>query len=352
MYSEQNTNEIIIERLLEQITKDIDMSEGSFTRDILSVVSNEMEQAYINLDTVLDVVFAQTSYNEYLDKRVEEFGIFRKQGTKATGTVTLTGDSGTLVLKGFGVETEDGLKFYTTEEVTIGTGGSVDVKVEAEDVGTAYNVPANTIILLSKNTDGVDNVNNTNPLSNGVNTESDEDLFDRFKLKVQTPATSGNANHYKLWALEVTDIGEAKVFPLWNGDGTVKVVVINSNRRAVTSTKVTEVANHIEEERPIGATVTVKSASEVTVNVDFTATLDSNYTQAEAEQNVINNLTEYLKNIAFKQDYVSYGLVGSEVINSNGIADYSNLLINNTSSNIAVGSEEVAVLGNVVITWQ
>ena len=51
----------------------------------------------------------------------------------------------------------------------------------------------------------------------------------RFYEKVRLPATSGNAYHYQQWALEVSGVGAAKVFPLDNGPGTVGILVVDND---------------------------------------------------------------------------------------------------------------------------
>lgn len=214
MYSELNTEKIIKDRMLANITNDVDKSEGSFTNDVISVVSNELEQGYIELDNVLSLVFAQTTYGEYLDRRAGEYGLTRKSGVKASGTVRFFGNDGVVIPIGTTVSTSSELKYITTTSGTI-LGGFVDINVEAENVGIIYNVPANTVNVLPQLIIGVTSINNIDIISGGVDIESDYDLLNRLLIKVQTPATSGNVNHYKLWALEVTGIGDVKVFPTW-----------------------------------------------------------------------------------------------------------------------------------------
>ncbi len=58
---------------------------------------------------------------------------------------------------------------------------------------------------------------------NGVGVETDDELRERFFLTQRNNATSGNAEHYRQWALEVDGVYGAKVTPLWAGPGTVKV---------------------------------------------------------------------------------------------------------------------------------
>ncbi|MGB9813539.1 MAG: baseplate J/gp47 family protein [Thermovenabulum sp.] len=347
MYENQ-TFDAIMQRLLSKVPSDIDKSEGSFIYDALAPVALELAQAYVELDRILQIVFAQTSYGEWLDKRAAEFSIYRRAGTKAIGQVKFTGNDGTVIPVGTLVQTESGLQFQTKAEVTI-QGGVAVADIEAVETGSQYNVPANTITEMPVQIVGVISVTNEAPTTGGTDEENDASLLNRLLIKVQTPATSGNANHYKLWALEVAGVGNAKVFPLWNGPGTVKVVIIDSNKQPASTDIVNAVATHIEENRPIGAQVTVQSAQALAINVSATIVRNTNYTLEQVTTNVQNKITEYLKSIAFKQSYVSYAQIGSLILDSEGVLDYSNLTINGGTANISIGDEQVAVLGQVVL---
>lgn len=350
MFSEINTSDTILARLLSQITNDIDQSEGSFTRTILSVVSNELEQAYQNLDDAIDVFFLTDATEDYLDDKALEFGIVRKSGVKAKGIARFSGTNGTNVPIGTLIETLSGLKYVTLKAGAI-SGGYVDIDIEALVEGTLYNVPSGTITVMSQQIVGVTSVTNQAPVSGGAERETDEELRARALFKAQNPITSGNANHYKAWAMEVAGIGDSKVYPVWNGAGTVKVVVISSDKTGVIGSKVTEVANYIESQRPIGATVTVVSATEKLVNVTVSIQRDSNIAQATVQSNVEGILRGYLKDIAFKKNFSSYAIMGSLLLEAEGVLDYSNLLLNGASSNVTIADTEVAVLGTVTITW-
>ncbi|QHQ82221.1 hypothetical protein GPJ55_22980 [Bacillus subtilis] len=63
----------------------------------------------------------------------------------------------------------------------------------------------------------------------GQEEEDDEALYERYLMRARREAVSANKAHYKKWAEEVEGVGRAKVFPLWNGEGTVKVVITDGN---------------------------------------------------------------------------------------------------------------------------
>lgn len=353
MYESQ-TEDVIKQRMLDAVPSDLDKREGSFIYDALSPAAIELALAYIELDRVLQFGFAQTTYGQYLDYRAAEHGLTRKAATKATGQVTITGTQGSVIPAGSLFATGAGVQFVTTVEATIGAGGTVDVSIEAVEAGTAGNVPAGSITEIPVAIPGVQSVTNANPTSGGTDQETDAALLARLLEKVRQPATSGNAAHYKQWAMEVAGVGDAKVFPIWNGPGTVKVVVIDSNKQPASAEIVQNVADYIEEVRPIGATVTVESAAGLNIDVSATVVLDTGAVLADVQAAFESALVDYLKEIAFQQNYVSYAKVGSLLLDTAGVLDYSNLLLNGAASNVSLGDTatncQVAVKGTVTLS--
>ena len=92
MYSEQNTFDDILNRSLQRVRNDIDKREGSIIYDATSPMAAELAQAYIDIDTLIDLVFIDTSVGEYLDKLTEQMGIKRNVATKAIRKGTFYND--------------------------------------------------------------------------------------------------------------------------------------------------------------------------------------------------------------------------------------------------------------------
>ncbi len=341
--------EIIQARMLSNISNEYDKKDGSFIYDVEKPVAIELGNLSIKVDEVLNNGFADTASGVYLDKVVNEQGVFRKPSTKATGIVTITGIVGAVITKGEMVAS-DSINYIVTQDAVIPEMKIIDIPVECEVAGTIGNVPVGAIKYFPKTLEGLQTVTNKTVFSNGYDTETDDLLRERYYAKVRTPTTSGNKYHYLNWAKEVTGVGDAKVMPLWNGNGTVKVIVINSNKRAADTALITAVSEYIENNRPIGATVTTVSAVEKPININVTLVIDSqNYALEEVKQTIEKNLTEYFKSIAFRDTYVSYAKVGNIIIESDGVLDYSNLLLNNGTANIAIDDDAVSVLGGVTI---
>lgn len=94
-------------------------------------------------------------------------------------------------------------------------------------------------------------------------------------------------------------MGDVKVIPLWNGAGTVKVVIVDADNRPADSELISKVKEHIEENRPIGAEVTVVSASPVMINISVSLTADN---KSNIQTTVENVLKDYLSGEAIKRN--------------------------------------------------
>ncbi|PRR70929.1 baseplate J/gp47 family protein [Clostridium thermopalmarium] len=353
MYSEDSKD--ILNRMLDKVPNDLNKLEGSFLFDALSPISCELAEAKIQLDEILNRVFAVTAakygYSEELDKKAEEYGIYRKGGTKATGEIIFDGVDNTVIPKGTIVQTSNGLQFETTEEKII-INGSATVKIEAMEIGEKYNVPSGTITQLPIQLVGIRSINNINPTTGGTENESDAELLQRLLLKIQSPVTSGNPNHYKQWALEVDGVGKVKVFPLYDGNGTVKIVLIDSNKKAPSEELINNVFNHIEDVRPIGPKITVVGGIEKQINITSKVILANGFNIGQVQEEFIKLLDEYLKDIAFELSYVSIARIGNLLLNTPGVLDYTELKINNFSVNVGLSDEEIPVLGTVSLEVQ
>ena len=269
MFSNQ-TYEVIKQRILDNINIDIDKREGSFTSNMISPLAEELAKAYINMSDILSLGFIDDTFDTYLDKRVSEFGVYRKAGTKAIGEIKVEGKEGATIENGTLVKAND---LYITVLNDIELPIDDILYVEANEVGYKYNLLANTEFELVEKNDKVTKLVNEVDFSKGVDVESDEDLRKRFVKVVNNPSTSGNKAHYEEWALEVDGVGRAIVYPLWNGNGTVKVMIVGNDNKSVSGDIINNCKLHIEENMPIGCQLTVTTPTNLYVNVVATVEL-------------------------------------------------------------------------------
>ena len=304
------TQEEILSRLLSNISSEFDKSVGSFFYDTQKPLAIELESIYEKLEEILLNGFAATAKGEYLDKKVAEQGLTRKAATYATGTVTVTGNVGSVISNGDKVAS-DTLVFTVTQTKYIESSGTAAVNVICDTPGKQGNVPIGAINHFPVTISGLVSVANTESTSGGFDEESDDELRERYFEKVSLPATSGSKYHYVMWAKEVEGVGDAKCIPLWNGAGTVKVIVINADKQAADETLINTVKNHIEVQRPIGAEVTVESAVPLHINISVSLNLANGVTTDTAKQKISDSVSSYLKKNAFSGTYISYAQIGA-----------------------------------------
>ena len=202
---------------------------------------------------------------------------------------------------------------------------------------------AGTVNVIPMSIPGISAVTNKAPMADGYDEESDEALLKRYYIAVRTPATSGNVYHYFNWAMSVKGVGNCKILPLWNGPGTVKVLIIDSNGQTASRELIKNVADYIESVRPIGATVTVASPIPlgITVSVAIKGVLDK-----EACKKAINTR---LAKTALSATYLSAAQVIDIVMDQSSVEDCDNVLLNNTPR-LSIGADVLPVVEEVKVS--
>ena len=343
MFSNQ-TYEAIKQRIFYNINIDIDKREGSFLSNMVSPLSEELAKAYINMSDILSLGFIEDTFDTYLDKRVSEFGVYRKQGSKAIGEIKVEGKEGAIITNGTLIKAND-LYFTVLNDIEL----PIDniLYVEANEVGYKYNLLANTEFELVEKNDKVTSLINETDFKNGIDIESDEDLRKRFIKIVNNPSTSGNKNHYEEWALEVNGVSRAIVYPLWNGNGTVKVMVIGNDNKPVLEDVRKNVEDHITENMPIGCQLTVTTPTNLDATIVATIELKEGYEIEEVKQEFEAKINEYLKSVTNEFTYSKvYGLLANII----GIEDIGTLTINGGNSNITISEDKIINISEINIS--
>ena len=318
---------------------------GTFVGDNLAANAVEFEKAYIEMNLMMEAAFAETSWGEYLTMRAAEHGIDRKDAVQAQGTVTVTGNG--VVPVGSLFATESGTTFEAVKTVTIEKSG--DVPVRAVDAGTSGNVAAKTITKIPVTISGISSVINNNATYDGYNAESDESLLNRLYLHVRNTITSGNANHYREWALSVGGVGTAKVVPLWNGNGTVKVIITDIDYNQASDTLIKTVSDYINTVCPIGATVTVVTPSITECTISAIVTVAENK-DTEYQTDLQTAISNYLQVEAFNEGHVSLAKIGKAMLDSGAITDYDSLQLNGATTKVTLSDEEMPRLKELTVT--
>lgn len=336
---EDTTYEKILKRMLDRIPESFDKREGSLLYDALAPSAAEMQILYISLDNVLREAFGDTADREFLVKRAAEYGIIPNKAQAAEWRGIFSPDE---------IEVETGerfsrgkMNFRVMEK--LGDGG---YRLICESVGAAGNDSAGAMIPINYIA-GLERAQLTELLIPGTDEEDTEDFRSRYLAAVRKPSTSGNRYDYYNWAMECSGVGAAKIFPLSDGPGTVKVLIANEERKGAAPALINSVKEHIEELRPIGATVTVASASEKEIHVTAGVRLKNGLYLGSVQDALSRRLSEYLGRNAFEISYVSLAKVGSLLLDVEGVEDFSDLMLNGEAGNVLLQKEEIAIAGTI-----
>lgn len=333
-----------LQSMLNRVKSDVDKREGSLIYDALGPCAYALTEQEFILENFVDLLLADTAEGEYLDRAVWPH-VFRKEATAAERRMITSGvvELGTrwgiqdLVYVVTGIQ-EDNCYIVTCETAgVIGNQYSGDMS------------PVSAVTGIQAVLEGV--------VTPGTEEEEDEALRERFYQKVRYPVTSGNAYYYRDRAMSVAGVGSAKVFPLDAGPGTVSVYIVNENCK-VDEALETVVSEYINEQKPIGASVSVFSPTQISVNVSADVTIDGSAAEGDIAAEFKDALAEYLARLV-KENYslpvtevtkpyrVSLAQVGNLLLNVSGVTDYENLVMNGTSGNVAIGAKEIPVVGLV-----
>nr|WP_246566001.1 baseplate J/gp47 family protein [Tissierella simiarum] len=329
--------------MLDKIPNNIDKRQGSIIYDALAPTAAELAQSYITLEYIYSKLDVENLQDEELERFIKfRTGINRKKATKAIKKGVFKKADGSFFNVPIGSRfTGENLYYKVTEKIIDGV-----FKLECEKAGEIGNAYIGKLIPVDY-ISGLATAELTDILAIGYEVEEDKSLLERYYERIKTPATSGNKYHYLNWAKEVVGIGDAKVVPLWNGRGTVKVVIVDSNKNPAGEELVEKVFEHIEKERPIGAKVTVVSAVDKNISISSKVNLAEGYRIQEVQQKFKENIDKYRKEIVFKDSYISYAAIGNILFNTEGVLDYDDLKLNEEMKNISLGEEEIPVFNLV-----
>lgn len=358
------TYEEILQRMLDRIPPTFDRREGSVIFDALAPAARELANMYDAIDERLRNTFAGTADREWLIKRCAEIGIAPNPATYAIRKGVFTPPTLEIAIgERFNF---DDLNFTVTEKLE--TAG--EYALTCETLGTVGNYGTGALIPIQyikglETATLVDTV-----LIYGEDEEETEALRQRYFDTLPTMTLDGNVAQYSKWCREFAGIGNFKIFPEWNGKNTVKVSILSSENTIANQTLISDFQDFLDPptdtindtltaedypqgrglgmgKAPIGAIVTVSTATERTIDVKATVLLRESYEQPVGLE---EQLTDYLKTLNYVRNTVSYVAISAVFANNDSIDVVLDVTVNGGKTNIELGEEEIAKLGRVNIT--
>lgn len=351
---ESITYEVLLQRMLDRVPSTMDKREGSVIYDALAPAAVELQNMYIELDVILNETFADTASRTYLIKRAAERGLSPEEATYA-------------ILKGeFNIAVDIGKRFsqddlnYTVTEVIDDTAHTY--KLECETLGTAGNSNFGTLVPIEY-IDGLTSAELTELLIPGEDEEETETFRERYFASFNPEAFGGNIADYKEKIKAIDGVGGVKIYPVWNGGGTVKSVIINSEFKKPTDELITLVQTTVDPVQnsgeglgtaPIGHVVTIVGVGEETINITLNNVTYQNGGSWDSVklrvQSIIDTYLEELNKTWEDSGYIIIRIsqIESRLLEITEILDLSDTQINGVAANYNLGVNNIAVRGEVV----
>lgn len=350
---EDRTYENIVAEALAKAPPGVDVRQGSIFYDAVAGVCFKIAKYYADLSNAFDLVFLTTAVEDYLDEKGAEYSIFRNPATSARYEFSYTG-----------TRPEERERFFSDGQYFSVVKNNGALYLEADDTGISTNsIVSGSAAVPLRNIKGLTSAAFGNLVEPGVNVEEDEDYRQRIREKIAGPAENGNRQHYKTWCEEVAGVGRARIISLWNGENTVKGVLIGADGAPAAEAVVNRVQEYVDPGGTglgngvanIGAHFTASAAEAVEVNVSFKATLVNGATQEQAKIEATEAISAYFKELALDTPenetiVLRITTVGGLLYITPSIVDYRDLTFNGVAQNIEIEATEVAVLKGVTFS--
>jgi len=277
-----------LQRLLSRVAPDLDTREGSIIWDALSIVAPEI----LNLEAMTELTKSQTylmtAMLGNLDLRAEDFGMTRLPATNAILRARFRNSQNTswinvpigsrFNLANTGVE--DIITYSVTQNLTDSTGAYSLIR--CEQAGTRGNAFPASVLLPLQTITGLGSASVIGTQYFARNEESDADFRRRVLDRINRKPFGGNISDYKEMVRTLDPDGRysARVFPIWDGGGTVQLSVVDVDFFPISYNETLRLKSEIDPAgdtglgmglAPIGHQVDVVTPSYM--NVDLRATI-------------------------------------------------------------------------------
>ena len=282
------TKQDIVKEIIDETTRSVpqitNYRTGGVFRLFIEVVASFIEKFYDEMERSSPNRFLQTAQDKYLDLKAGELSLKRLPATKTRGYILVSrenADNTVTINKDKIVATKVNsqgkvLRYKVIADVVFQENENTrSVLVEAEDIGSQYNVVGGQISEIITPIQGIDAItNNSSWIAElGRDIESDESL--RVRCMALWAGLSGaNKNAYISWAKSIEGIGDVRVISTARGLGTVDVICVGTDNIQPNEELLEKVRSAIDEKKPIATNMEVKAPAEVLINLNITVVMN------------------------------------------------------------------------------
>lgn len=396
---ENETYEVILDRMLDRVSDQLDKRPSSLIYDTHSATAIELQILYIELEYLIINSYGDTAGREFLIRLCGDRGITPEPATHAVLKGEFTPTNIDVTGQRFNIGE---MNYVVTEQIAPG-----QYQVECETAGVIGNQYLGQMIPMEY-IDGLETATLTEILIPGEDEEDTEVLRQRYFDSFNEQTFGGNRADYLAKVRSIDGVGNVKVTRVWNGDirpadmipgtkvkawyegiigtldaevaqwlsavymaayekkltvgGTVLVTVVNSLDFGEASNVLLEqIQTTLDPEQnagegyglaPIGHVVNVKSAETVQVYVTTTVTFEEGFNWGNMKSAIQEVIEAYLLELRQAWADSSYTIVRisqieTRILGVSGVLDITNTKINGSADNLTLGQYQVPVFGGV-----
>ena len=335
------------------ISDNILKNEGSLVHNALSIIAEELSRFYIQANYLMKQVDPTNADYDNLVKLCSQRGITPDEATQAV--VKIVTDAAVPVGTRFSLNVFN----YTITEAIEGEENAY--RATCETAGTAPNDIKGTMTPITY-VSGLTSAVLTEVLVEGEDASTQEELLERYTNSFVSEAFGGNVSQYKEKVAAITGVSGCKVYPVWNGGGTVKIAAISSSYNTISD----ELVQTIQDEicptsgkgygiAPIGHDVTVVSVTGKTVNVSTSITYASGQSWDTIGNKITAAIEDYFLDLrktwdeGSETDFITAYVSRTEahILEVAGVLDVSGTTLNGQSAKLELAWDEIPILGEI-----
>lgn len=244
--------------LASKLLPDDDTSEGSYNWRITGVQAGIAVDNQYQASKEFEELLPDKAVGGGLDRWGTILDLQRKgaTGARKAKALRLTGTAGSSFSFGEQLVSSAGLTYQITESGTMPTEEVLDVDVAAIDTGAATRLAAGETLTFIEEIAGIAPEAELQLAldEDGEDAEQDGPYSQRLIDRWRSPPLGGATNDYRTWALQVSGVASAYVYPLRGGLGTVDVVGLHQgsgSARSLTPSERTTLLTYLSSKRPV-----------------------------------------------------------------------------------------------------
>lgn len=319
-YSNDNSFEKIMDRCLgNKILENVDKRPGSIIYDALAPICLELAEAYVKMDIMEEQTFLTTATGINLDKRAFDYGLSRTPATNALRVAEFKkykmdsdgnfahDDKGNKIL--IDMDITEGARFTLPEDssITFEYTGKIDGYniLKCEQTGTKGNEHVGTILPLVPIKNLIE-AKITSTYKPAEDEETDEELRERVIDSINYSSFGGNIEDYIEKVNAIDGVGNTKVFPAWQYNGSVLLSIVDPIFNPITDEFARNLKEQIDPDEstgqgvgiaPIGHYVTITTPVKKYVNISMNVELTNTVTLETIKEDIEKKISEYFETV-------------------------------------------------------